>query len=97
VRRLRFVVQFPFPDAANRAAIWRRAFPAATPLEGIDVDRLAQLHVAGGSIRSIALSAAFAAAEDGTPVTPAHVLRAARLEYSKSERSLTQAETAGLQ
>ena len=27
-RRLRFTVNFPFPDAAQREAIWRRAFPA---------------------------------------------------------------------
>src|SRR6185437_10289882 len=30
-RRLRFVVQFPFPDAAQRALIWARIFPSATP------------------------------------------------------------------
>ena len=52
------------------------------------------MQLSGGSIRSIALSAAFAAADDGTPVTPAHVLRAARLEFAKSERALTDAETA---
>jgi len=96
LRRLRFVVQFPFPDATQRAEIWRRAFPPATPLAGIDPERLARLGAPGGSIRAIALSAAFAAAEEGTPVTPAHVLWAARIEYAKSERTLTDAETAGL-
>ncbi|MEO5577205.1 MAG: ATP-binding protein [Gaiellaceae bacterium] len=96
LRRLRFVVQFPFPDAGQRAEIWRRVFPAATPLEGVDPDRLARLTLPGGSIRAIALSAAFGAAEQGTPVTPAHVLRAAQVEYAKSERPLTAAETAGL-
>ena len=44
LRRLRFVVQFPFPDAEQRAEIWRRVFPAATPTEGLDVDRLARLN-----------------------------------------------------
>src|SRR6185437_6893263 len=39
LRRLRFVVQFPFPDAAGRAEIWRRIFPAAVPTEGIDTAR----------------------------------------------------------
>ncbi len=29
LRRIRFVVQFPFPDAAQRAEIWRRVFPAS--------------------------------------------------------------------
>jgi vesicle-fusing ATPase len=96
LRRLRFVVQFPFPDAAQRAEIWRRAFPPATPLDGIVPERLAQLTVTGGSIRSIALSAAFAAAEDGTAVTRAHVVRGARIEYAKAERTLTDAEAAAI-
>jgi ATP-dependent 26S proteasome regulatory subunit len=96
LRRLRFVVSFPFPGAPQRAEIWRRMFPAATPLDGIDADDLAGLVAPGGSIRSIALSAAFAAADDGTAVTPAHVLRAAQIEYAKVERALTDTETEGL-
>ncbi len=62
-RRLRFVVQFPFPDAASREAIWRRVFPAAAPVSGLQFERLAQLNVTGGVIRNIALLAAFLAAE----------------------------------
>jgi vesicle-fusing ATPase len=96
LRRLRFVVQFPFPDAASRAAIWRRSFPAAAPVAGLEPDAMAAMQLSGGSIRSIALSAAFAAADEGTPITPAHVLRAARLEAAKAERTLTDAETAPL-
>ena len=78
------------------AEIWRRTFPASAPLGGIDFGALAKLAASGGSIRSIALSAAFEAAEDGTPITPAHVLRAARVEYAKAERSLTDSESEGL-
>ncbi|HEY7876120.1 MAG TPA: ATP-binding protein, partial [Actinomycetota bacterium] len=96
MRRVRFVVQFPFPDEAQRAGIWRRVFPEATPLEGVEPERLARLAVPGGSIRSIALSAAFAAADDGSPVRPAHLLRAARVEYAKADRSLTAGEMAML-
>jgi hypothetical protein len=29
LRRIRFAVQFPFPDARLRATIWRQVFPAA--------------------------------------------------------------------
>jgi vesicle-fusing ATPase len=96
LRRLRFVVQFPFPDAEQRAEIWRRTFPAKAPLDGVDVEQLARLTVSGGSIRSIALSAAFAAAEEGAPIAPTHVLHAARVEYAKNERALTDSETGGL-
>ena len=49
VRRLRFVVTFPFPGPAERARIWARAFPAATPTQGLDTARLAQLSVSGGA------------------------------------------------
>ena len=47
LRRLRFVVQFPFPDAAQRAEIWRRVFPRQTPTQGLDVDLLARLNLPG--------------------------------------------------
>lgn len=95
LRRLRYAVQFPFPDAAQRAEIWRRVFPPAAPTEGLDPEKLAQLGVAGGHIRSIALNAAFLAADAGEPIRPAHILRAAQSECAKLERPLTDAETAG--
>lgn len=94
-RRIRFVVQFPFPDAAQRAEIWRRVFPANTPCEGLDPTNLAQLSVSGGNIRNIALNAAFLAADAGEPVQMKHLLRAARTEYAKLEKSLTEAEIGG--
>ncbi len=92
LRRIRFIVQFPFPDAAQRADIWRRIFPVATPTEALDVGKLARLNVAGGNIRNIALNAAFLAADEGMPVRMAHLLRAARSEYTKLEKSLTDGE-----
>ncbi len=95
MRRLRFVVQFPFPDASHRAEIWRRIFPASTPTEGLDPDKLAQLAVSGGNIRNAALNAAFVAADAGEPVGMRHVLRAAQSEYAKLEKTLTEAETMG--
>lgn len=95
LRRIRFVVQFPFPDAAQRAEIWRRAWPAGVPAEGLDAGRLARLGVAGGNIRNIALGAAFLAADAGQAVGMGHVLRAARAEYAKLDRVLTDGEVAG--
>ena len=92
LRRLRFVVQFPFPDQTQRAEIWRKIFPAKTPTDSLDIDRLARLSISGGNIRSIALNAAFAAADAGEPVRMAHLLGAARLEYEKLEKPLTHAE-----
>jgi SpoVK/Ycf46/Vps4 family AAA+-type ATPase len=93
LRRIRFVVQFPFPDTAHRAEIWRRVFPSQTPTENLDVNKLARLNVVGGNIRNIALQAAFLAAEHDEPVRMRHLLRAARTEYTKIERPLTDTET----
>ena len=94
LRRLRFLVQFPFPDEGLRSEIWRRAFPSRTPTEDLNPSALARMQVSGGSIRSIAVAAAFAAADAGTPVRPEHVLHAAKVEYAKAQRSLTDTEIA---
>ncbi len=89
MRRLRFVVRFPFPDLDQRREIWRRTFPAATPVVSVDVDALARLDVAGGNIRNIAINAAFLAADTTEPVRMEHILAAARSEYAKLERPLS--------
>ena len=94
-RRLRFTVNFPFPDAAQREAIWSRVFPAATPTQGLDAKKLAQLNVPGGNIRNIALNAAFLAAQAGKPVDMSHLAEAAGLEAQKIERPLSGAEVRG--
>ncbi len=95
LRRLRFVVQFPFPDAKQRAEIWRRVFPANTPTEDLVYERLAKLSITGGNIRNIALNAAFIAADANQPVRMNHLLQAAKREYLKLERPLTDAEVKG--
>jgi SpoVK/Ycf46/Vps4 family AAA+-type ATPase len=95
LRRIRFIVRFPFPDTEQRAEIWRRIFPPNAPTEGLKVDQLARLNVAGGNIRNIALNAAFLAADVGEPVRMAHLLRAARSECAKLEKPLTEAESGG--
>jgi ATP-dependent 26S proteasome regulatory subunit len=95
LRRIRFVVQFPFPDLAERALIWKRMFPADTPTKGLDFCKLSRLNMAGGNIKNIALNAAFLAADAGVPVGMAHIKRAASAEYAKLERPLTEAEIGG--
>jgi SpoVK/Ycf46/Vps4 family AAA+-type ATPase len=96
LRRLRFVVQFPFPDAPARERIWRGVFPAATPVADLDFNALARLNVSGGVIRNIAVLAAFLAAGDGGRVRAGHILAAVRTEYAKLDKPLTAAETRGL-
>jgi hypothetical protein len=94
-RRLRFMVNFPFPDAEQREAIWRQSFPAMAPTAGLDFRKLARLHVAGGGVRNIALNAAFLAAEAGEPIAMRHLLAAAHAESAKLERPLGETETRG--
>jgi hypothetical protein len=94
-RRLRFTVNFPFPDAAQRETIWSKVFPLATPTQDLDLSKLSQLNMAGGNIRNIALNAAFLAADDGTPITMSHLAEAAKLEAQKIERPLSAAEIRG--
>ena len=95
LRRLRFVVEFPFPGEVERQSIWRLSFPHAAPREGMDFDRLAQLNVAGGSIRNIAFNAAFIAADAAVPIGMIHVQAAARAEYEKLGKPLTAGELRG--
>jgi SpoVK/Ycf46/Vps4 family AAA+-type ATPase len=83
LRRLRFVLDFPFPDARARRRMWERAFPADTPVADLDLDALARLELPGGSIGTIALNAAFLAASDGGRVGMAQIRAAARREYAK--------------
>jgi SpoVK/Ycf46/Vps4 family AAA+-type ATPase len=95
LRRIKFVVQFPFPNSVERASIWKRVFPKETPKDGLDFDKLSRLNIAGGNIRNIALYAAFLAAEDASAVRMSHLVRAARVEYAKLERPLTEADIGG--
>jgi hypothetical protein len=88
MRRLRFIVNFPFPGQNERRSIWQKAFPAETPVQDLDFDRLAKLNLTGGHIALIALNAAFVAANQGSAVTMPVVLDAARTEYRKLERPI---------
>ncbi|MEE8058991.1 MAG: ATP-binding protein [Pseudomonadales bacterium] len=90
LRRLRFIVQFSFPDAAQRQKIWRRMFPDNAPTGVLDYAKLARLNLAGGSIRNIVLHAAFAAAAAQQAIDMAHLLHATRHEFIKTEKTLTE-------
>jgi len=95
MRRIKFIVEFPFPEISQRALIWKQVFPPCVPTEGLAFEKLAKLNVVGGNIRNIALNAAFLAAESQGPVCMEHLLRAARSEYAKIGKSLTDSEIRG--
>jgi len=92
VRRLRFIVNFPFPGLEERKRMWKRVFPAQTPRGKLDYDRLALLNLTGGSIHNVALNAAFMAAHDNKKVNMKRLFAAARAEFRKLERPVNEAD-----
>jgi SpoVK/Ycf46/Vps4 family AAA+-type ATPase len=96
LRRIRFVVQFPFPGIAQRIEIWGKVFPADTPTAGLDIEKLSKLNLPGGNIRNIAMNAAFLAAGENLAVGMPQVLRAAKSEYNKLEKAMNNIETENL-
>jgi hypothetical protein len=94
VRRLDFVVDFPFPEAEDRKRIWRLLLPEEAPLaDDLDIDFLAtQFKLSGGGIRNCSLSAAFQAADDDGVIGMRHLVRAVALEYGKQGRLTLEAD-----
>ncbi len=92
MRRLRFIVDFPYPDSAQRMEIWRRVFPPAAEVRELDFQVLSRLEIPGGNIRNIAVNAAFLAVSEGAAIGMDHVMKAARREYTKIDRLIMDAE-----
>ena len=92
LRRLRFIINFPFPGAAERKAIWASAFPPQASVATLDFDRLARLPLTGGSIQGIALNAAFMAAKADVPIGMPLLLDAVRGEYRKLDKPINEAD-----
>jgi hypothetical protein len=95
VRRLRYVVDFPKPDAAQRRAIWERivaelASPAAAGALAAELDVLADsVEATGSQIKYAVLGAVFAARRAGADLARAHLLIGLNRELVKEGRSLS--------
>jgi AAA+ superfamily predicted ATPase len=94
IRRLDFVVDFPFPEADDRKKIWRLVLPQAAPVsDDIDLDFLAtQFKLSGGAIRNCSLAAAFRAADENGEISMGHLVRAVAQEYGKQGRLTLEAD-----
>lgn len=93
LRRLHFTIEFPVPDEKSRELIWKRAFPAETPLEaGVDFAFLSKFKLTGGNIKNVALSASFLAAGSSGKVGMEHIIRATKREYQKIGKLFTEAD-----
>jgi SpoVK/Ycf46/Vps4 family AAA+-type ATPase len=84
-RRIRFIVEFPFPDAASRKMIWQTHFPPEAPVsDDMDYEWLArQFQITGGNVKNIVLNAAFFAAADGGVIGMEHLLHGTKREFEK--------------
>ena len=92
LRRIRFQLDFPLPDAISRRQIWQQVFPPQAEVDSLDYDFLSRLEISGGNIKNIALNAAFLAASQGSPIQMAHILLSTRREYAKIDKLTTEAE-----
>jgi hypothetical protein len=91
-RRIRFIVDFPFPGPVERERIWRGAFVPSLNTDRLDFGRLARLTLSGGGIHNVAVNATFAAASaPDHALTMPMVLTAARLEYRKGGLPINEA------
>ncbi|MEU2077769.1 AAA family ATPase [Streptomyces sp. NPDC013489] len=88
-RRLDVVVDFPFPDPEQRVSLWHSCL-AGTPRTADvaeEITRCAEeFELAGGAIRSAAVTAGYLAAARGSAVTGEDVRTGARREYRKAGR-----------
>jgi AAA+ superfamily predicted ATPase len=96
IRRLDFVVDFPFPEADDRRRIWSLVIPSAAPIaDDVDLDFLAtQFKLSGGAIRNCSLAAAFQAADEDAEIQMRHLVRAVAQEYAKQGRLTLEADFA---
>lgn len=90
-RRMKFIIDFPFPDAQQRLQIWKQVFPEEMPVAGeLDYEFLAQtFELSGSNIKNIALHAAFLAAAERGAVGMHEIVAGIRNEFSKSGKTLT--------
>ncbi|WP_030575699.1 AAA family ATPase [Streptomyces anulatus] len=87
-RRLDLVIDFPVPDPGQRLLLWDRCLGPTLP-RGTDLDLpfcAENFELAGGNIRSIAVTAAYLAADTGGAVTMETVIHAIQREYQKLGR-----------
>lgn len=92
-RRVRFIVDFPFPGAAERKEIWKRVFPEQIAHEEIDWEFLSEeFELSGSNIRNAALLAAFLAAEEKERLSMKHIIEALKQEYAKNGKILGKEE-----
>lgn len=93
-RRLDVIVDFPMPDAAQRTRLWDRSLGSHVRRDDdVDLEFLGRsFELAGGGIRSAAVTAAYLAAADRGTVLMKHCILAVHREYRKLGRLVVESE-----
>ncbi|WP_179232860.1 AAA family ATPase [Paenibacillus rigui] len=86
LRRINYIIKYPFPDAVYRESLWRSQFPPEAPLaDDVDFKYLGRKYeIAGGNIKNVALTAAFLAASRHERIGMRHILQSVKHELQKS-------------
>ena len=97
-RRMKYIVEFQFPNPDTREMLWSTTIPKDTPMaEDVDIRFLAEkFEFAGGNIKNCILNAAFlAVADKDNPdglVHMRHYLQAIKYEFVKTGKVFTRAD-----
>ena len=89
-RRFQAVIEFPVPDARQRARLWQMYLPPRAPMaKDVDAQLLADaVTLTGGQIKNAAIQAAFLAADELMPITLSHLASAIWREFAKEGREV---------
>lgn len=88
LRRFRFIIDFPTPDAEHREKIWHKVLPEKLLNSPMDFSTFAKsFKLSGANIRNIALYAAFYAAEKNSKIAKEHLVKALKNELEKTGTS----------
>ena len=86
-RRIKLIINFPMPDAANRLKLWTSMVPKETPIDDVDFEFFAQqFELSGSTIKNVLLSAAYMAAAAAQPLSMKHLVVALSQEQKKLGR-----------
>ena len=94
IRRVRYVFDFPRPDAAERRRIWRQVIGELSGGESLKrleptIDALAStIELSGAQIKNAVLASIFVSRRSREPLAMAHLLRGIERELAKEGRAL---------
>lgn len=84
-RRIKFMVDFQFPEKETRRKLWRTLIPREAPLEeDVDLEFLAdRFELSGSQIKEILLNSAYIAAAEQGRIGNRHLIEAIKLNFAK--------------